>query len=97
MFENDTKNVMLDSLECWDYVINDKSGNLKDSTMILFLNKTDLFKERIKIKGIRSIFKEYKGKNDDLTESVSYIKNQYLTRNRNKDKIIYSHVTLFIY
>jgi hypothetical protein len=67
-----------------------------DSPIILFLNKVDLFEEKIKKSTIKSIkeFSDYKGKKNDFKAGVSYFKNKFLEKNKHPDtKVIYTHLT----
>jgi len=68
--------------------------------MIVFFNKSDLFKEKLEKKSISVCFPDYKG-SQDFDESSKYIIQLFLARNRQKDftktdgspKKIYTHVT----
>ncbi|KAF8367766.1 hypothetical protein PRIPAC_85595 [Pristionchus pacificus] len=60
LYEQKDTNRLDESLNLFDCIIN--SEYFKDTTMILFLNKTDLFKEKIKKKSISSHFENFKGK-----------------------------------
>uniref|UniRef100_A0A914E0E3 Uncharacterized protein n=1 Tax=Acrobeloides nanus TaxID=290746 RepID=A0A914E0E3_9BILA len=60
--------------------------------MILFLNKKDLFEEKIKKVSIKACFPEYKGSNS-YDEQVKFIEEKFLGLNANPDKTIYVHQT----
>lgn len=63
-----------------------------DTSMILFLNKRDLFEEKIKRVDLSVTFPEYKGgKNYD--SAVAFIKDKFCAENQNPKKHIYTHVT----
>jgi hypothetical protein len=65
------------------------------SSIILFLNKVDLFEKKIKRTRINSIpvFSDYTGKSGDVKDGVNYFKNKFLEKNTNPDKSIYVHET----
>jgi len=60
--------------------------------MILFLNKRDLFEEKIKKTDLSVTFDDYKG-GCDYEHAVSFIKDKFLSQNENPKKHIYTHVT----
>ena len=68
------------------------------TSMILFLNKKDLFAEKIKHKSIRLLFPDYNGGSDCETQ-VEYIKSKFLSAQGEfgaaaaSEKIIYVHQT----
>lgn len=50
---------MQDTLTLFREVVN--SFQIKDKPIVLLLNKVDIFKEKVRRKGIEVFFKEYKG------------------------------------
>jgi hypothetical protein len=60
----------------------------------LFLNKIDLFEEKIKHVNIADIpaFKDYRGKPNDYEDGLNYFKDLFLSRNT-MHKNIYWHPT----
>ena len=64
--------------------------------MILFLNKIDLFADKIKEVDIRSIpaFSDYKGPDKDIKQGAEYFKKKFLDKNGNPElRTIYVHLT----
>ena len=64
--------------------------------MILFLNKRDLFADKVKVKNIRDypIFADYSGPDGDYDAGVQYFVEKFLDRNKSgTDRQIYSHIT----
>ena len=64
--------------------------------MILFLNKIDLFAEKVKTTNIRSIpaFSDYNGKDNDVREGADYFKKKFMDKNSQPDtRTIYTHLT----
>lgn len=67
--------------------------------MILFLNKKDLFKDKIKLVSIGSVnvfTEEYKGKSNDYDEGIRFFLDQFLKRNMQVNKEVFWHVTCAI-
>lgn len=67
-----------------------------ESSMILFLNKKDLFEEKIKKKNIRDVpsFSDYSGADKDAAAGIAYFLNKFMSKNKGgADKQIYHHVT----
>ena len=60
MWEDSTMNRMKDSLRLFRTVCNNRF--FKNSSMILFLNKKDLFALKIKVSPLKQCFPEYKGR-----------------------------------
>ncbi|EDV21511.1 uncharacterized protein TRIADDRAFT_30457 [Trichoplax adhaerens] len=84
-------NRMKESLNLFDSVCNNQW--FKKTSIILFLNKTDIFKEKIRKSPITTCFPEYNGTNS-YEETTSYIQKKFISLNSNgKEKTIYSHFT----
>lgn len=64
----------------------------RDTSIILFLNKKDLFATKIWTSPLTLCFPEYTGANT-YDEAGSYIQQQFEGINENKDKVIYTHFT----
>ena len=65
----------------------------KSSSIILFLNKTDLFKEKISEKPISDYFPDYTGASTDYKAASEYFANKFRSLNRTEDREIYVHFT----
>merc|ERR1711933_480780 len=59
LYEENELNAMGEALELFSIVAN--SRYFRNSSLILFLNKADLFEEKIKIKSLTVCFSEYDG------------------------------------
>ncbi|GAM27439.1 hypothetical protein SAMD00019534_106150 [Acytostelium subglobosum LB1] len=88
--EDTTTNRMLESMKVFTNVINGKW--FKDVPVLLFLNKRDLFMEKIKRVNLNVCFEEYDGSNN-YEEALAYIKRRFLACNKIKGKLVYTHVT----
>lgn len=65
------------------------------TSIIVFLNKDDIFQHQIKTKPIRHVeyFQDYQGRDDDVSESRQYFKRKISSLNKNPNKEIYVHTT----
>uniref|UniRef100_A0A4W6DD05 Guanine nucleotide binding protein (G protein), alpha activating activity polypeptide O, a n=1 Tax=Lates calcarifer TaxID=8187 RepID=A0A4W6DD05_LATCA len=84
------QNRMHESLKLFDSICNNKW--FKDTSIILFLNKKDLFESKIVKSPLAICFPEYTGP-DTYLEGIAYIKSQYESKNKSTNKEVYSHVT----
>ncbi len=60
---------------------------------VLFLNKNDLFREKIKKYSLEDYFKDYKGKANHYEDGIAFITKKFADQRANKEKLLYSHVT----
>jgi len=92
--EDFSTNRMVESLRVFEEVCNNRW--FKNTAIILFLNKRDIFEEKIKKIDLNPVcFSNYTG--GLIFENASnFIKNQFLAKNRNKEKPIYCHITTAI-
>ncbi|KAM6295181.1 guanine nucleotide-binding protein G(t) subunit alpha-2 [Aegotheles albertisi] len=91
LVEDDEVNRMHESLHLFNSICNHKF--FAATSIILFLNKKDLFEEKIKKVHLSICFPDYDGPNT-FEDAGNYIKTQFLDLNLRKDvKEIYSHMT----
>jgi len=66
----------------------------KKHTSFFFLNKSDIFKEKINDKQIslQLCFPDYEGA-QEYDAAVKFVQDKFLRRNRAVNKVIYPHVT----
>uniref|UniRef100_A0A914XE36 G protein alpha subunit n=1 Tax=Plectus sambesii TaxID=2011161 RepID=A0A914XE36_9BILA len=89
--EDKNMNRMKESLSIFKQIVNNKV--FPDvCAMILFLNKKDLFAEKIKRTSIKTAFSNYQGSNG-YEEQASYVSERFLAKNTNPKKQIYLHFT----
>lgn len=74
LFEDDTKNRMHEALELFQDTVN--KDIFKDTPVFLFLNKKDLFEEKIKKQGLECCFPEYSGA-QNTQESLAFISSRF--------------------
>jgi len=93
LFEDDGENRMMESLALFDEICN--SPWFSDTSIVLFLNKTDLFREKFCVKKVplTTIFPNFQGP-DTYDAATDFIKNQFEGLNqRVNHKKIYSYLT----
>ncbi|KAM8975244.1 guanine nucleotide-binding protein G(i) subunit alpha-3 isoform 1-T1 [Pelodytes ibericus] len=89
--EDEEMNRMHESMKLFDSICNNKW--FIDTSIILFLNKKDLFEEKISRSPLTICYPEYSGSNT-YEEAAAYIQCQFEDLNRRKDtKEIYTHFT----
>ena len=89
--EDEEMNRMHESLRLFDSICNNRW--FLDTSIILFLNKTDIFKEKIRYSPLKICFPDYQGGNT-FEEACPYIQDQFECLNRKKEtKEIYTHFT----
>jgi len=90
LFEDDTTNRIEEALSLFEEICN--SRWFRETSMILFLNKRDLFEKKIKTSPISDHFPEYKG-GDDANAGNTFFTELFLSKNKNPSKQIYPLVT----
>ncbi|KAJ1109298.1 hypothetical protein NDU88_006660, partial [Pleurodeles waltl] len=89
--EDEEMNRMHESMKLFDSICNNKW--FTDTSIILFLNKKDLFEEKINHSPLTICFPEYTGANK-YDEAASYIQSKFEDLNKRKEtKDIYTHFT----
>jgi len=90
LYEDETSNGMFEALNLFEDTIN--MDYFKNVDVILFLNKSDLFREKIKKTPLTVFFADYKG-SQEFDECVSFIEEEFRLRVKDVDKDLYCHVT----
>lgn len=90
LHEDESTNRMQESLKLFDSICNNKW--FADTSIILFLNKKDLFEEKIKKSPLTICFPEYTGETC-YNEAAAYIQAQFEAKNKSAQKEIYCHMT----
>jgi len=88
--EDENVNRMKESLSLWEEMANHKV--FKNTTFILFLNKFDLFKKKIKRSPLSKCFPEYKGKNT-VDAASRYIRDRFVELRHDNKKKLRCHFT----
>jgi len=95
MYEDSTKNCMVDSMEIFKKMCNNKF--FSKTHIILFFNKTDIFQTKIKNIPITDCpafedFHKFANDANDYDECTTYIKSKFHALNR-RSTTIYTHFT----
>jgi GTPase SAR1 family protein len=87
--EDNTQNRMAEAILLFDEVSN--SAYFRTRSIILFLNKTDLFAQKILVSDLRQLFPEYNG-GANYEAGCTFIRDRFLERSRSGAKV-YVHFT----
>jgi len=92
LYEDEKMNRMEETLNLFDEICN--SRWFRETSIILFLNKRDMFEEKIQKVPLKvcPVFADYCGAND-YASGCDLISEAFQSKNRNPEKVIYSHVT----
>ncbi|XP_069784234.1 guanine nucleotide-binding protein subunit alpha-14-like [Narcine bancroftii] len=88
--ESENENRMRESLALFHFIL--KSKYFQTSSIILFLNKMDILKEKILKSHLADYFHEYKGTKRNATAAMEFILQMYLREN-DQQRAIYTHFT----
>jgi len=89
LYEDQETNRMHEALDLFEEICN--SRYFKKTAMILFLNKRDLFYEKIQQVPLTVCFPDYRDVND-YEHGCAFIEAQFLARNKQRKKV-YTHTT----
>jgi len=91
LFEDENTNRVDEALKLFDEISN--SRWFKDTSLLLFLNKRDLFEEKIQRVPLKTFFPQYNGQPGDANEAQQWLAEQFKAKNRNTEKAVYCHIT----
>ena len=93
LFEDASQNRMVEALELFGDIINNKY--FEKSAIILFLNKRDLFETKVKQVNIADSepFSDYSGPKSDYNGGVKYFLDKFMAKNKSSERQIYHHTT----
>ena len=96
LFEDSTANRMTEAVELFGEICNNKY--FAKSSIILFLNKKDLYEEKIKDVHIGDVpaFANFDGKLGDADyyeKGIKYFLDMFLAENKNPERTVYNHPT----
>jgi guanine nucleotide-binding protein G(i) subunit alpha len=90
LYEDENTNRMVEALNLFEEICN--SRWFRETAMILFLNKRDLFQIKIQKVSLRVCFQEYEAE-DTYEAGCEFLQGKFNSRNRNPDKAVYTHIT----
>jgi len=88
LFEDEKTNRLFEALNLFTEICN--SRWFTQTSMILFLNKRDLFADKISKVPLTSCFPSYTGK-QNYAEASQYLKEVFESKNKIPDKVVYTH------
>lgn len=91
LFEDSSTNRMIEALALFEDIA--KNEFFLKSSLILFLNKVDLFGEKVKQFPIKDAFPDYVGKEGDAKAGAEYFTKAFMARNKVAGRVVYSHLT----
>lgn len=91
LYEDQKTNRIHESVELFDAICNNRF--FTKTSMILFMNKMDLFQAKIKDSPLSDSFPEYKGSPTDIESQLQFLLGLFLKTNQNPSKKIYHHFT----
>jgi guanine nucleotide-binding protein subunit alpha len=91
LVEDVNANQMHEALMLFESLVNGEW--FKDKPIILFLNKIDLFREKLPISPLSDHFPDYQGKGNDEEAAKQFFAKKFRAINRNADREIYIHFT----
>jgi len=77
-YEDDSTNRMIESIDLFDQETN---GSFKDRPIILLLNKTDLFSDKIQKSELKKTFPEFEG-GPDSEKAIEFIRKKFMSTNK---------------
>jgi GTPase SAR1 family protein len=89
LYEDESMNRMDEALSLFDQILNSKWFD--QTSMILFLNKKDLFEGKIKKNPMGKYYPDYRG-GANFDAGSQYFKDKFMAKNK-KGKTVYSHCT----
>jgi len=90
LYEDGVTNRMHESLDLFEEICNCRW--FRKSAIMLFLNKDDIFREKIKTIDMKCCFQDYDG-GCNYDNAIEYLKKEFLGRNHYQRKNLYCHVT----
>ncbi|GAV28155.1 hypothetical protein PMKS-001624 [Pichia membranifaciens] len=90
LFEDERVNRIYEAIMLFDSLVNSKW--FANTPFILFLNKVDLLKDKVRKSPVRKYFPDYDGKSNDVEDALRYFEKLFLSLNKSK-RPIYVHRT----
>lgn len=90
LLEDETVNRMQEALTLFDSICN--SRWFVKTSIILFLNKIDRFREKLPVSPMKNYFPDYEG-GEDYNSACDYILNRFVSLNQSDVKQVYTHFT----
>ncbi|KAI7817300.1 guanine nucleotide-binding protein subunit alpha [Gamsiella multidivaricata] len=91
LVEDKDANQMEEAMMLFDQICN--SQWFVDTSIILFMNKTDIFRQKIQYSSIKAYFPDYEGPDNDMAEATEFFRKRFTRLNRSEHKEVYVHYT----
>ncbi|KAI9286721.1 guanine nucleotide binding protein, alpha subunit [Umbelopsis sp. AD052] len=91
LVEDKDSNQMHEALMLFDSICN--SQWFRATSMILFLNKIDVFSRKILTSPVSKYFTDFVGDDKSLNDTKVYFRNRFERLNKNPGKVVYTHYT----
>ncbi|CAJ0881551.1 15881_t:CDS:10 [Entrophospora sp. SA101] len=91
LVEDKDSNQMQEALMLFNSICN--SPWFVNTSMILFLNKIDIFREKIKVSPVKKYFPDFLDDNQNFKQTTHFFKKKFQRLNRSEKKEIYPHFT----
>jgi len=88
--EDGSQNRMIESLQLFGEICN--STWFRTSSLMLFLNKVDIFKEKIQVKDLSCLFPDYNG-GKKYEPAAKFLHEKFNAENQMPGRTIYTHFT----
>ncbi|KAI8334760.1 guanine nucleotide binding protein, alpha subunit [Chlamydoabsidia padenii] len=90
LIEDQDSSQMHEALMLFNTICN---SSFVSTSMILLLNKIDVFKRKIQLSPVSHYFSDYNGSDDSLEQTKAYFKSRFQRLNRNPRRRIFTHFT----
>jgi len=90
LYEDESQNRLDEAVQLFDQICNSKW--FKNTSIILFLNKKDLFQEKLAEKNFADYLEDYMGPNE-WEPCAAHVQGMFVSKNRNAEKSIFTHST----
>jgi len=91
LWEDNKTNQMYEALLLFDSIVNSKWFN--NTSIILFLNKIDIFTKKIEYSPVSRFFPDFTGNNKNYEETSNYFKHRFESLSRNPKRKIFTYFT----
>lgn len=91
LYEDESVNRMSEALTLFDSICN--SRWFIRTSIILFLNKIDIFREKLPVSPMSHYFPEFRGDDQSYDQTSAFLLDKFVGLNQNLDKSIYAHYT----
>jgi guanine nucleotide-binding protein subunit alpha-12 len=91
LFEDRKTNRLIESCNIFETIVNNKA--FEKVSIILFLNKIDLLKEKIRQVSINDYFPQFVGNPRSLTDVQNFLLHMFDSRRRDKSTPLFHHLT----